>query len=289
MSNKQQRRTYKKISAEFYIQQLMDYYHSCPSLGFRAFCNQCAITNKHNSLLCIARKINLFGHKEAKTPYNFVHQKLRDHLKKKEITSGVNLDKLHENNRSLTEDEEKVLVSTCIQMAAMGLGIDTDTCLVVVNSILARRIDTVDFVPVCVGVVIRIISRNSELLRLVRGNSIDPKRVRQADQDVRNAMFVKLDNMIKLLHNQGKVPWSSLAEVPGDCLSNMDKLAVNAHSHRKKVIAPVSSYLDEKGRLYQETSSGDSKMPFHITIALTTTANGKLNYAIFILRVNDCV
>ena len=84
-------------------------------------------------------------------------------------------------------------------------------------------------------------------------------------------MFIKLDNMIKLLHKQGKVPWSSLAEVPADCLSNMDKLVMNAYNHRKKVIVPVISYLDEKGCLYQETGSGDNKMPFHITIALATT------------------
>ena len=287
MANKQQGRVYKKISAEFYIQQLMDYYESCPSLGFRTFCNQRAITNKRSSLLRVAREIKLFHHKEAKTPYNFVHQKLRDHLKKKYITSGVNLDKLHKSNRSLTEDEEKMLVATCIQMASMGLGIDTDTCLVVVNSILSKRIDTVDFVPVCVGVIIRIIARNSDLLRLIRGNSIDPKRVRQADRDVRNAMFVKLDNMIKLLHKQGKILWLCLADVPADCLSNMDELAVNAHDHRKKVIAPVSSYLDEKGRLYQETGSGDNKMPFHIKIALTTTANGKLNCIYYVILLQN--
>ena len=171
-----------------------------------------------------------------------------------------------------------MLVATCIQMASMGLGIDTDTCLVVVNSILSKRIETVDFVPVCVGVIIRIIARNSDLLRLIRGNSIDPKQVWQADQDVRNAMFVKLDNMIKLLHKQGKILWSCLADVPADCLSNMDELAVNAHDHRKKVIAPVSSYLDEKGRLYQETGSGDNK---------TTTANGKFNCIYYVILLQN--
>ena len=60
----------------------MEYYKICPSLGFRTFFNQCTITNKRNSLLRVSQEIKIFDHKEAKAPYNFVHQKLCDHLKK---------------------------------------------------------------------------------------------------------------------------------------------------------------------------------------------------------------
>ena len=63
----------------------------------------------------------------------------------------------------------------------MGLGIDEDTCLEVVNSILLERIEEKDFVPVTRGVVQRLIERNKQLLPLMKGNSIDQKRVRQAD------------------------------------------------------------------------------------------------------------
>ena len=94
----------------------------------------------------------------------------------------------------------------CTQMAAMGLGVDCKTCLLVVNAILSKRISAAEFTPVGIGKVKRIVARNSDLLCLVRGNLIDPKHVPQTDTDVLNAMFVKLDNMVKLLYKQGKVP-----------------------------------------------------------------------------------
>ena len=57
-------------------------------------------------------------------------------------------------------------------------------------------------------------------------------------------MFVKLENCIKFLHAQGKIPWAFFVDVPAKNMSNMDKLAVNAHDHRKKVIASVTKWRD---------------------------------------------
>ena len=96
-----------------------------------------------------------------------------------------------------------------------------------------------------------IIAANSDLLRLVRGNSIDPKRVCQADPDVRNSMFVKLENYIKFLHAQGKIPWASFVDAPAKKMSNMDKLVVNAHDHRKKVITSVTKWREMYGEYHQ--------------------------------------
>ena len=270
-NNKATKKPYERLTTEFIVQQLMDFYESKDK--FRTFFNERALSSKRRSLFRVAKEVNLLKHKEDGTSYNFVHMKLLSHLQKKKELASSSLKKLHEDNRVLTPDEVKVLVDTATMMANMGLGIDPDTCLEIVNSILKKRIEAGVFVPTTIGVVKRIIANNSNLLRLVRGNSIDTKRVRQADKDVRNAMFVKLDNYIKILYLQGKVPWKSWSEVPPECMSNMDELAVNAHGYRKKIIAPVAHF--NSGRTYQETSCGDSKMPFHITVCLTTTAKGK--------------
>ena len=264
---------YKNLTDKFVIKHLMGYYLS-EFTSFNSYCNKHAISSKRVSLLRVIKAVNLEQHKVDKTLYSFVHNKIVRHIESKKGQQKTNMDKLHESNRSLTSDEVNVLVSTCTCLACMGLGIDTNTCLLLVNQILAKIIDAKEFVPATLSVVTRIMLSNHQLLHLVKGNSINPKRVRQADVDVKMAMFVKLDSMIKLLHSQGNVPWKSFGEVPPECLYNMDELAVNAHNHRHRIIAPVSDYFEGR-RLYQETGAGDNKIPFHVTIALTTCAKGK--------------
>ena len=103
----------------------------------------------------------------------------------------------------------------------MGIGINTETLLDAVNNILKRRIEEKDFVPVNIGVVNRIMAKNKTICKL-KGNSIDPKRVRQANVDVRNAMFVWLESFVKLLYIQGKIKWPSFMDIPAENISNMD-------------------------------------------------------------------
>ena len=227
------RAPYKRLTEEFVVQQLMDWYDS-PKESITKFFMARALNSKRRSLDRIAREVNMFAHKKDGTPYKFMHTTLQVHLRRKKLIGTKNLNKVHESNRVLTSDEVRLLVDTCTLMANMGLGVEPETCLDQVNAILAKQIEQADFVPVTIAVVKRIIANNSNLLRLVRGNSIDTKRVRQADKDVRNAMFVKLDNYIKILHMQGKVPWKSWSKVPPECMSNMDELAMNTHGHCKK-------------------------------------------------------
>ena len=90
-------------------------------------------------------------------------------------------------------------------------------------------------------------------------------------------LFVKLDNMVCMLHSQGKAPWKSYAEVPAESISNMDKVTMNAHNQQKKVIAAQTLL----GPLFQECSSGDNKMPFHISLVVTSNATGTLIFNLF--------
>ena len=284
---KAQKTVYKRLTDAFVLEHLMDFYETS-DLGFKTFCTERAIPTKRESLRRIADKVDFFKMKEGKVSFSFAQRKLQAYLSSRKVKAETHLRHLQESNKVLTTDETEMLIETCKFMACMGMGIDSETMLDAVNFILKKRIEDQDFVPVRIGVVNQIVA-NNKTLRKLRGNSIDPKRVRQANTDVRNAMFVRLENFVKLLHSQGKIEWSSFKDIPATNISNMDELAVNAHDHRHKIIAPVSVLLAEglnsrSGRIYQETSAGDNKMPMHVTLALTSQPNGKfyrLNFWLF--------
>ena len=277
---KANKKEYKRLTNEFIVSELMAFYEDKDEkLTFRNFCNDRGLNSKRVSLMRIGKEINLFKHREEGATPSFVLSKVVNHLFKKKEAADEQIKQVHENNKVLTEDEVALVVSTCKELSTMGLGIDEDTCLRFVNGIIQERVDKKDFLEVTRIVVSRILKTNDELLCLMKGNSIDPKRFRQADVDVRNALFVKLENFIKLLYNQGKIPWKSVSEIPLHCMSNMDKIATNAHDHRKKVIADKLRL----GRLFQEVNSGDNKMPFHITVCITSTPSGKFKLTTQIL------
>ena len=50
----------------------------------------------------------------------------------------------------------------------------------------------------------------------------------------------------------------------------MDEVATNTYDHRWKVLGMVS----DMDRVFQTTPGGDGRMPFHITLALTSCASG---------------
>ena len=151
----------------------------------------------------------------------------------------------------------------------MGLGIDQETTLAVVNGILVCRIGKKEFTPVTMKIVLRLIKKHSTLLNLLKGNAIDPARVRQATEDLCNAMYTKLDNYIKILHAEGRVPWKCFEDVPPLNMSNMDEVATNTHDHRNKVVGD-NTHL---GRLFQLMQCRDGKIPFHITLCITSNTS----------------
>ena len=271
MSTPTKKTSTKKVSNDFVVEHLMAYYEYAGML--RGYCNEHFICRQRRTLSRIGQKVNFQEMKEQKMASSYAYGKLLEHLYKRQKAADDHLSDLKELNKVLTADEIQLIVETCRMLSNMGLGIDEDTCLSVCNAILSERIEEKEFVPVTRGVVRRIILENNELLKLMRGNSIDPKRVRQADDNTLQSTFVKLENYVKILHRQGKIKWSSFAEVPAENMSNMDELSTNVHNHRKKVIAS-STHL---GRLFQEVNGGDSKMPFHISVCVTSKPTGRLS------------
>ena len=71
---------------------------------------------------------------------------------------------LHEGNRVLTSDEMSLVVDTATMMANMGVGIDPETCLGIINVLLKKRIDSADFDHVTIGVVKQLIGNDDHRL-----------------------------------------------------------------------------------------------------------------------------
>lgn len=114
------------------------------------------------------------------------------HLKTKKLKVIEHTKSLVKMNKVLTDDKVALVVHTCKELSVMGLGIDKNTCLQVVNTILSERIDVKDFQEVTAGVVTHLLRDNADLLCIAKGNSIDTKCVQQANEDVRNALFLSL-------------------------------------------------------------------------------------------------
>ena len=262
------KKSYKVCDYEFVRKHFLQFY--IQKYSFRKYCLEKGIEDRRSALSRIAGTIELIQMKKLKRPWFAVEHVLEELFKKKENAKKGMLDKLCYDNCVLTKDEEKTIVETCRFLSVCGIEIDRDTCLDVINEVLKVRIQDKEFDSVKRGVVNRLISRNKELLGMFSGNALDPARVRQAHVDVKDALFVKLDNYIKFLYESGKVPWKSWSEVPPDAMNNMDKVATNCIDHRKKLIGDALHLR----RLFQELC-GDSKMPMHITLCITTKPTGK--------------
>jgi len=85
-------------------------------------------------------------------------------------------------------------------------------------------------------------------------------------------MFAKLDSYICLLNAMKLVPWQTYQEIPPNYLFNMDEN--NTTKHCKKVIAGKTEEAQEM-RTFVKTPEGDGRMPWHITVRLMTSADGK--------------
>ena len=85
---------------------------------------------------CTKSRIN----KKDKFPYPFAHKKIWTYFQEQNEASNKNLKEMHENIEVLTRNEVELIVKTYRMMSNMGLGIDKDTCLLVVNCILSNQI-----------------------------------------------------------------------------------------------------------------------------------------------------
>ena len=132
--------TTKRSPPKFFIENLMDYFES-EWKSFREFCNEKGLMTKRVALTRVGNKVGLFEAKAHKSSPSFIRRKLLAHFAAHDSRASQKMKELHESNKLLTDDEIALFVSTYQELSIMGLRIDKNACLRIVNGILSTRID----------------------------------------------------------------------------------------------------------------------------------------------------
>ena len=82
-----------------------------------------------------------------------------------------------------------------------------------------------------------ILRNNKTLPKLISGNEICAARVCQANPNLSDGVFIKMENYFKVLHSMEKVPWSSFDNMPKENIYIMEELATNISGLRQKIIS----------------------------------------------------
>ena len=172
----------------------------------------------------------------------------------------------------LTLDQQKHILKSCAMLSSMGHGCGEEMMKSVVNEHLTKSVDERNFVAVSDKVLRLMRQRYPEIGKLQTAASIDPARADKANEDTRDTMFVKLDEFVYLLHRMGVSPWERWADVPARNKYNMDEMGTDTTNHRNKVYTDMFSSLTG---VFERTPEGDGKMNRHITLCVTTRADGK--------------
>ena len=197
--------------------------------------------------------------------------------KKKEIINKQLID-AHESNLYLSEDEEEGIANLAMLMASCGRGIGLEEVLNLLNIVIKEKTDNRTYIPATIKTVRGLIQRNDKLRKTVRSAaSLDPARARQASKQTRDCMFTKLYNYVLLMHELNLCKEKTYCDFKNNQLYNMDECAIDTTRHKTKVLCS----MEDAKRLFLITPEGDGKMNVHITIALTSRADGKYtNYFI---------
>lgn len=186
---------------------------------------------------------------------------------------------LHASNCHLTESEEEHIVGICTMLGRFGYPVDEDTILDVINTTMLKRmesqgLDTAEFKPSTLSIIRNILRKEKyeDLCKMVSSSSLDPQRSKQATEMTRDSFFAKIDIYMKFLHEMGVMDKDSFAELEDYRKYNMDEVGTDTTKRTKK---KVLGYTKEFARVFQNTSEGDGKMPFHVSMCICLQADGE--------------
>eukprot|EP00978_Attheya_sp_CCMP212_P027247 scaffold91161_cov32-Attheya_sp.AAC.1 len=175
----------------------------------------------------------------------------------------------------LTEDEQVSILQMCGLVALIGTGgVTDDNQLAIINEIVSESCDDVEeedrIHAVCREVLKRMQQKYSDVVKIKTAASIDPKRAEKATEETRDSMFSRMEYYVELLHKLGLSPWNLYAVVPAHCKYGMGGVGTYTTKRMGKILVPA----DQLGPIFQITPEGDSKMNHHITMCITTRADG---------------
>lgn len=178
------------------------------------------------------------------------------------------------SNRYLTDNEERQFILFSTIMCEVGYGISKPELKSLIDEYVDSDAILQEMEETSNKIIDNVLKRNPGLAKFLRAGALDPKRARQATEKTRQNFFQKMDCFIKLLYEQGVVPWKCFADIPARKIYNMDEVGFDFTGHRLKVLTSTEV---RKRRLanQQITPDGDGKMMRHITGCVTTCASGK--------------
>ena len=174
----------------------------------------------------------------------------------------------------MTDKEEKLLEQICVLLCDCGRGLEESELIQIMSDIKNRNVDKRNHTKISYHCMQDFLKRNDGVCSRVNNASLlDPKRAEQANEETRDSMFAKLHNYIRLLHEMGLLKETSYSQIQPHRIYNMDEVGLDTTRRRAKLIANAATV----NRIFQITPEGDGRMNTHVTIAVTSRADGKCN------------
>ena len=159
-----------RLNPEHTIAHLCRLYKAPSDVSFRQFCKKNKLARAN--LAKIWKASGLDKMKQNGESVDVAMNTLRLHLNERNDRLKASLDSLHEKNECMTEDESNLVMNIAKLLGHMGMGIDTQVCLDIVNAVLRVRCQVKEFKMVTKSVVQRMLRNNRETIQLVHGNTM---------------------------------------------------------------------------------------------------------------------
>jgi hypothetical protein len=208
-----------------------------------------------------------------KMPVPQFREIVRKYLDVVETNMKVRTETASVSNRYLTNNEERQFILFSTIMCEVGYGISKPELKTLIDEYVNADAILQEMEESSSKIIDNVLKRNPGLAKFLKAGALDPKRARQATEKTRRNFFQKMDCFIKLLYEQGAVPWKNFSEIPANKIYNMDEVGFDFTGHRLKVL--TSTEVRQRRLANQQcTPDGDGKMMRHITGCVTTCASG---------------
>jgi len=191
-------------------------------------------------------------------------------------------------NRMFTDNQEACMVNFLKHLGDAGHGCTTADLSKMAAKCMAGNEPFV-MVP-SRGLIRNMMSRQHSAcpLHLRASKNLDEARARQANEDVRDVHFMKVDELVRRLHEAGISPWSSPSDIPPECIYNMDEVGLDTDKGKDKIYISAKKNSLFQTNSFVRTKEGD-KMNRHVTLCLTTCANGTplIPFGLYVFDFNN--
>ena len=228
----------------------------------------------HLGALKVAKKL------KEKMPVPQFREVVINYLDVIETNMKVRTETASVSNRHLTNNEERQFILFSTIMCEVGYGISKPELKTLIDEYVNADAILQEMEESSMKIIDNVLKRNPGLAKFLKAGALDPKRARQATEKTRRNFFQKMDCFIKLLYEQGAVPWKNFAEIPANKIYNMDEVGFDFTGHRLNFL--TSTEVRQRRLANQQcTPNGDGKMLRHITGCVTTCASGTYGWLLY--------